>query len=498
MEESKQVLSTQNLSSRKFGLRDKICYAFGDVANDFTFIMISSFMLVFYTDVMKIDAAIVGALMAAARILDAFTDIGMGTLVDMTDPAKSKFGKFRIWMLRGCIPVVVMGFLVFGGGLIADAPYAVRLVWMFVTYLLWGSVFYTCVNIPYGSMASSITDDPNQRTQLSSFRSIGATIAGLVLGVAGPLVVYVKDDAGNSVLSNTRMMIFAGVCALLALISYLICIFGSVDRVYLPPKKKEPKAEKDPNEKNILVTLITDKSLVILIIGTIFMLLTQLTQQSMAQYIYPKYYSNTTAQAVASMVGCIAMIVMALIAPKLVKKFGKRELGIFSMFAGSVVYLVAFVIRPQNVWVFVVFCILSYAALGTFSSICFAMIIDVIDNAEVKTGKRDDGKYYGVYSFARKLGQAASSLISGALLSLISYGSLADLLETIASETATASEIEAAEASAQPILEGIFNITTLVPAIGFAVSGIFLVIYPLKKKIVDANSEELRRRRENG
>lgn len=477
-------------------MRDKICYAFGDVANDFTFIMISSFMLVFYTDVMKVDGAIVGGLMAAARILDAFTDIGMGTIVDATDPDKSKFGKFRIWMLRGCIPVVFFGFMVFGGGMVASAPLAVRLIWMFVTYLLWGSVFYTCVNIPYGSMASAITDNPDQRTQLSSFRSIGATIAGLILGTVGPLVVYVEDEAGNTVLSNGRMMAFAGICALLALGCYLICIFGSVDRVYLPPKKKEPKEQRDPNEKGIVMTLLTDKALIILIVGTIFMLLTQLTMQAMANYIYPKYYGNTTAQSMAALIGSLAMIGMAVIAPKLVQIFGKRELGIFSMFGGAAFYLLGFILHPSNVWVFVVVNVLAYAALGTFSSICFAMIIDVIDNAEVKTGKRDDGKYYGVYSFARKLGQAASSLVSGAILSVISYGKLAGYLEQIADTSLSAEEVAAAQSSADSILSGIFNATTLVPAIGFAIAGVFLIIYPMKKKVVDANAETLRLRRE--
>ncbi len=469
MEESKQKLST-----RKFGVRDLLCYASGDVANDFTFMLMSSWMLKFYTDIMGVSGVLVGGVMAAARILDAFTDIGMGTLVDGTDPAKSRFGKFRIWMLRGCIPCVILAILVFAGGFISDAAMPVKILWMMVTYLLWGSVFYTCVNIPYGSMASSITDDPNQRTQLSSARSIGAIVANLGIGVAGPLLVY----NANSELVASKVLIFAICCGLLALCFYAICIFGSVDRVYIPPKKPVAKAERDPNEKGIVQTLLTDKALILLIIGAVFMLMTQMTQQSMAGYVFPNYYQNTSAQAVASMVGCVLMIAIAAVAPALARKFGKRELGFVSMFAGAVVYLVAFIVRPESVWVYIAIQMLAYIALGAFSAVSFAMIIDVIDNAEVKSGKRDDGKYYGVYSFARKLGQAAASLLSGGLLTLIGY------------ETATQFETS--------VVNGIYNIATLVPTIGFAVSGLFLVLYPLKKKIVDENSEILRKRRENG
>ncbi len=458
---------------RPFGMKDKLSYACGDVANDFTFMLMSTFMLKFYTDIMGVSSALVGAVMFAARFVDAFTDVGMGTIVDMTDPNKSKLGKFRIWILRGCLPVAAFGFLVFGSFL-RNAVLGIKIVWMFVTYILWGSVFYTMVNIPYGSMASAITDDPDQRTALSSFRSIGATIAGLVLGVAGPLAVYVYNDEGQQIMDATRMMIFAAVCGVIAVVFYLICVFGSVDRVYIPPKKKEK--EKKAGEKGTLTALLTDKALLLLIISTIFMLLTQMTQQSMAQYIYPNYYGDKTAQATASAIGCIAMIVVAFFAPKLVQKFGKRELGIVAMGMGAVVYLVTFLIRPENVWVFIALQTLSYIALGAFTAICFAMIIDVIDNAEVKTGNRDDGKYYGVYSFARKLGQALSSLLAGGLLEWIGY--------------------DATTAYDPDVLTGIFNVSTLIPAVGYAVSAVFLVLYPMKKSIVDANATELASRRE--
>lgn len=149
---------------RPFGMRDKIGYMFGDFGNDFTFILSSAFMLKFYTDVMGIGAGVVGMLMMAARFLDAFTDITMGQIVDRSKPGKD--GKFHPWIRRMCGPVAISSFLIYQSAF-AGMPYWFKVCWMVVTYILWGSIFYTAVNIPYGSMASAISAEAKDRAQLS-------------------------------------------------------------------------------------------------------------------------------------------------------------------------------------------------------------------------------------------------------------------------------------------------------------------------------------------
>ncbi|MBQ4637236.1 MAG: MFS transporter, partial [Clostridia bacterium] len=177
----------QETQIRPFGIRDKVGYMFGDFANDFTFILASMIMMKFYTDVMGVSAGLVGVLMMTARFVDAFTDVAMGQIVDLSKPTKA--GKFKPWLLRICGPVAVASFLIYGSWF-ANMPMVFKIVYMFVTYILWGSVFYTGVNIPYGSMASAISADPKDRASLSTFRTIGASLAGLVTGVILPLVVY--------------------------------------------------------------------------------------------------------------------------------------------------------------------------------------------------------------------------------------------------------------------------------------------------------------------
>ncbi|MBR4835940.1 MAG: MFS transporter, partial [Clostridia bacterium] len=148
-----------------FGIRDKVGYLLGDFGNDFTFILSSSFLLKFYTDVMHIGAGVVGIVMMLARFVDAFTDVTMGRICDRAKPTQN--GKFKPWILRMCAPVAIASFLIYQSSF-ADRPMWFRVSWLVVTYILWGSIFYTSINIPYGSMASTISPDVGDRQSLST------------------------------------------------------------------------------------------------------------------------------------------------------------------------------------------------------------------------------------------------------------------------------------------------------------------------------------------
>ncbi|MBQ2696380.1 MAG: MFS transporter, partial [Clostridia bacterium] len=151
---------------------------FGDIGNDFFFILASSFLMVFYTKVLGIAGEVVGTLFLVARALDAVTDITMGRIVDRSSPKKG--GRFRPWIRAMAVPVVLAGIMMFIPAA-KNLPYWGKLVYIYATYLFWGSICYTGINIPYGSMASAITEDPIERTSLSTFRSIGAAIAGVIV-----------------------------------------------------------------------------------------------------------------------------------------------------------------------------------------------------------------------------------------------------------------------------------------------------------------------------
>ena len=131
--------------TRPFGIRDKLGYMFGDFGNDFTFLLSSTFLMKFYTDVVGVSAGVVGTIMMIARFVDAFTDVTMGRICDRSP--YTKHGKFKPWIRRMCGPVAVASFLMYQGAL-AGAPQWLKIGYLFITYILWGSVFYTSINIP--------------------------------------------------------------------------------------------------------------------------------------------------------------------------------------------------------------------------------------------------------------------------------------------------------------------------------------------------------------
>lgn len=460
-------MSNTNASVRPFGIKDKIGYMFGDFGNDFTFILSSMFMLKFYTDVMGVSASVVGLLMMAARFVDAVTDVTMGQIVDRSKPTKD--GKFKPWIKRMCGPVAIASFLIYQSAF-ADMAYGFKVVWLVVTYLLWGSIFYTSINIPYGSMASAISADAKDRAQLSTWRTVGGTLAGLVIGVGTPLVAYEVVD-GHTVLSGSRMTIIAGVFSICAIICYLLCF--NLVRERVPVQANTQKLEIG----KLLKSLVTNRSLLGIIAAAIVLLLAQLGMSTMSGYVYPNYYGSAAAQSVAGLVGnLVILIICAPLAVKLSTKFGKKELATAACLVSAVVYVACLIVRPENPFVYVGFSAVAYLGIGFFNTVIWAMITDVIDDSEVKTGVREDGTIYSVYSFARKVGQALASGLTGILLSLIGY------------TQATAFDPD--------VTLGIFKMSCYIPIVGFILVAIVLIfLYPLNKTRVEENIAELKRRR---
>ena len=455
--------------TRPFGLRDKIGYLMGDIGNDFTFVLSSTFLLKFYTDVMGVSAAVVGTIIMIARFVDAFTDVTMGRICDKSPVTKN--GKFKPWLRRMCVPVAISSFFIYQSSL-ADMSMGFKIGYLFVTYILWGSFFYTSINIPYGSMASAISADPGDRQSLSTYRSIGASFASVIVGAGIPLIAY-EEVNGIMLLNGEVFTVIAGIFSICAVISYLLCYTLVSERIHISAKEEEAK------KNNVIMMLrnaVTNRALISIIAASIVMLIAQMTLQSMANYVYPIYYGNTTAQSLSMVVMLAASLIIAAIAKPVSTRFGKAEIAVVSSFIAAGVCLLLFFLRPQNVWVYVAIQAVCWLGLGVFGIISWALITDVIDYSEIKNGIREDGSVYALYSFARKLGQAGAAGLVGAMLTVINY-----------------SESTAAQTS---VREGLFNISTIIPAIGFGLLGLILWFwYPLHKKQVEENVNILRGKR---
>jgi len=458
-----------NMANRPFGGRDKVGYMLGNVANDFTFIFASLYLQVFYTDVLGINAALVGTMFLISRIVDAFTDTFMGRVCDKAKATAN--GKFKPWLLRACGPVALASFLMYQSSL-AGASMTLKVIYMFVTYLLWGSVCYTAINIPYGSMASVMSNEPDHRAALSTFRGVGSMIPQILVGVVVPMFLYTTMEDGTKVANASAFPVIALITVVLAVICYIACYFMCTERV------KVTEESKSVSFKDTLKALAGNRALIGISLVFICYLGAQMLNQTINNYIFKDYFGDTMGLSVMNAAGFAPALLLAPCAVPLARKFGKKELGIFAAILGTVSFGALFLMRTTNMWLYTIINIVGLLGFGLFNLIIWAFVSDVIDDQEVRTGKRDDGTIYAVCSFSRKLGQAIASALGGWSLGWIGYveGSLAGQTEAVRN--------------------GIYNIATLVPMILYLAVGVCLfVIYPLSKKKVAENTATLKARR---
>lgn len=459
---------------REFGLLDKLAYMAGDMANDLFFIFSSSFLMLFYTKVLGISGALVGTLFLSSRIVDAFTDMGMGRLVDTMKPSKD--GRFRVWIKWVAPFAVIAGFLMFLS-VVQTWSMTAKIVYIFVTYLFWGSICYTAINIPYGSMASVISEKPEDRASLSVFRSMGASIASIFISFFVPLFVYTTDANGAQVVVPERFTIIAAIFAVLAFLLYQFCYRFSIERVQIPQKPETEKQSFGKEMATIAKGLSTNRPLGGIIAAAIFLLLSMLLVNTMNAYLYADYFKSSKMLAIAGILGTVGTLLLAPFANKIASRFGKKESATVALFFSAIVYAVLFLLHTGNVMVFLPMAFIASLGMNYFNIIIWAFITDIIDYQAVKTGNADSGTVYAVYSFSRKLGQALAGGLGGFALAAIGYASAAATQEPA-------------------VLDKVYNVATLVPAIGYAMVALCLMfIYPLTKAKVEENVAVLAARR---
>ncbi|MGW6300925.1 MFS transporter [Peribacillus butanolivorans] len=447
---------------RRFGIRDKLGYLFGDFGNDFFFILVSSFLMVYYTDIFHISAAAVGTLFLIARLWDAVADVTWGRFIDTRKPGKH--GKFKPWIFRMSFPLVLSGILMFVK--IPGMSDGFYMAWAFVTYIVWGTL-YSTVNIPYGSMASVITSDPVERTSLSTFRTMGAMLASLIINVVGPLILFVDNKADPN-----RFLVGAIIFGLLSISCYIACYKLSIERIIAPINENQKSSLK----KSVKGIVKNKPLLSILAASLIFMMCTMLIG-AINVYLFKDYFSNASALSLIGFVQTAAVFVAMPIAKPFVAKFGKKETASIGMLLAGGVYGLLYFMPNLSAIQFIIISAIGMFGFGFFNIVVWAFVTDVIDYHEYLTGLREDGTVYSIYSFARKVGQAIAGGIGGFAIAMVGYDATR-------------------EAQTQQALDGIHALATLVPAVIYLV--VFLILaflYPLNKKRTIQLAEDLAERR---
>lgn len=458
---------TKEIKMRPFGLLDKLAYMMGDVGCNIVLTLANSYLLVFYTKVMGVSGAIVGSIFMLARFVDAFTDIFVGRICDTRTNKKGE--RYRYWMAYGSIPLVITSTLMYNYFL-ANAPMTIKVIYLAVTYILFGSICYTAVNIPYGALSNVVTSDPTHRSSLSTWRNVGSQIGGLLLGIIIPLIIYVKDADGNNIASGPRFFNASVILGLVALITILFCWKFSIERVHLDNQTDSGK--KSDNSFDVIKKCFTDKALLMNFGNGIFIYAAIQIFMLFNQYIFLDYFGNTSLSGFASIVMFLGMMASAPIATIFGKKFGKKEVSVVGLSISTIAYIVIFITRVSNPFLYFIGAFFAFFGLGICSMLCFAMLNDCIDNYYLKTNTNAGGTVYAMNSFMRKMAGAVCTGIGGWSLTWIGYA-----------ETATV--------QTEAVKQSVFNIAIGIPAVCFALALVFMIFFPLNKKQVDENNKKM-------
>ena len=423
--------------------RNVIGFGLGDVANNFAFAMGALFLLNYYTDVAGISAAAAGTMLAAVRIYDAVMDIVAGRVIDRTS---TRWGRFRPFLLWGSLPLMLLSVAVFSVPASWDATD--KLIYAYVTYALLGTA-YSFVNIPYGSLATVMTQQPRERAMLGASRTIMAALTFSFLAlVLGPVV---RSVSGAEL--QTRLTQFTLILAVMGLGFYFFC-FRSTREVV------ERDVER-PALKESVGTLFSNQPLLILCLIALCVLIGYFSMSASAMY-FARYVLGDPKQFVSIIVitSLFGTLVSAPLVPMMVGRIGKKKTFLFGLSMGVLGFLsLYFAPASSKIWIFFS---LSVAAVGVMipMTVMWALEADTVEYGEWKTGIRIEGLTYSFFSFTRKCGQALGGSIPAFLLAASGY---------------IPNSAEQSDGALLSIQQGI----ALVPAIAFMLAFILMLFYPL-------------------
>ncbi|BDZ42331.1 glucuronide transporter [Paraoerskovia sediminicola] len=432
-------------------------YASGDAANNLAFSMTSMFLLLYYTDVVGISAAAVGTLFLVMRIIDAFTDVWAGSVVDRT---MTRWGKFRPFFLWGALPLLLLSVATFTvpGGL-GDTG---SLVYAYVTYGLLG-LAYTFVNIPYGSLASAITQDSKERAKLATWRTLGTGVTILMLSLVVAPQINDAENLQRALTTITAAFVVVG----FALYMFL---FSTAKENVVRDVAHVPFRQSIKNLKG-------NRPLYMLCGSAVSFLTGMIALQGLQAYYARDVMGDANYYIVLSLLSIGMMFVVAPLVPRLVGRFGKRGVyvggGSLSVLGGLVI---AFSPASATALIFAGFVVYG-AGLMVVNTVMWALEADTVEYGEWKNGVRTEGTTYAVFSFTRKVGQAFGGAVAAFGLTYVGYVSGAD------SQTAET-------------IDGIQRIAGLLPAVCVAIGVLIMLRYPLTDARFKEITAEIAARRE--
>ena len=436
--------------------KDKIGYAMGDFGSCLLFGLVQTILQKYYTDVLQLSVVSIMVMMIIARIWDAVNDPIWGRIIDRA--AVRPDGRYRHWIKVFAIPVAVSAVLMFVK--IPGLSQNGYLAYAYVTYILFG-MLYTCINIPYGSMAQVITSDDKERSALSVFRSCGSTFGAMPAMVLISFC-YVTVD-GVRKMSAGKTLVGSILIAIFAVIAFAMTYRWTKERVVIPPA---PKSSGNTTRK-VIGALFRSRPFVSVCIASMLFLAAQMFAQAYNTYLFDYYFEAPGLTMLPTVCQYLPVAVIMFFAGKMGNRFGRREICSWGMLFAGACYLILYLLGTKSVWAFLAVCLASGIGTAFMFLLIWSLATDAIDYNTVKFGLHDDATSYAFYTFMRKLGQTVEAILVN--VSLMRIGYTDNVLNT--------SNIDASA------LKRMYADSVLIPAVLFLLVFVFLrFVYPLSKE----------------
>lgn len=400
--------------ARPFGWRDKVGYALGDFGCNLSFVLVSSFFMVYFVTVIGISPMHFGILILITKIWDGINDPLVGSIVDKVKPGKN--GKFKPFIFWGGIMLVASGVIMFVP--IESAPYNIKLLVCVISYVTW-DMCYTIVNVPYGAMSSVMTTDTLERTELSKYRAIGGLLGNVPAGVILPIFLY-NTATGDPIGGR-----FFWTAIILGLFAW-VCLQGTIKMCTerIVHVEEEGDAENNAKKPHFFVTFgrsLKTRPMIGLILASSALLMFLQSNNTTNQYVYMLYYNRTDLIGLNMLISYIPQLLMIVVLTKLVKRFGKKWLSSYP-FIGSIGVALFMLLTPvSNPYVWIA-CQLALGILQAgFVMLVWALISDCIDYMETETGNREEGSVYSIITLFRKISSGFGAAIIGFGLAMTGY-----------------------------------------------------------------------------
>jgi glycoside/pentoside/hexuronide:cation symporter, GPH family len=395
-------------------LREKVAYGAGDFASSMFWKLFSMFLLFFYTDVVGISAAAVGTMFLVTRVWDSANDPIMGLIADRT---KTRWGKFRPYLLFVAVPFAIIGILTFTS---PDLSATGKIIYAYVTYTLMMMV-YTAVNVPYAALMGVMTANTVERTSLASFRFLGAFGGGLFVTATA---TYLIEYFGNGLDSAVGYQLTIAIYSVLAAVLFILTFAGTKERLRPPVQRNKLKDDLQDIIKNVPWLIMVAANISFLIFNSL---------REAAMIFYFRYYVGEQDVIYIGTVGPSALvstymslwlaanIVGVLFAKSVAKRFGKRRTFLTAMIATTILSFCLYFILPYQVELMFSLNFIIGVTTGINLPIIWSIFADIADYSEWKNNRRATGLIFSSSSMSQKFGWTLGGAFSGWILAAFAY-----------------------------------------------------------------------------